>query len=57
MKNCHHINYTKEEIMKLEQSVDRSSALGKRNYAIILLASRLWMRSSDIRNLTFKEID
>ena len=49
--------YTKEEIMKLEQSVDRSSALGKRNYAIILLASRLGMRSSDIRNLTFKEID
>lgn len=49
--------YTKEEIMKLQQSVDRSSALGKRNYAIILLASRLGMRSSDIRNLTFKEID
>lgn len=49
--------YTKEEIVKLEKSVERSSAIGKRDYAIILLASRLGLRSSDIRNLQFSELD
>lgn len=49
--------YTKEEIRRLEQSIDRNCAVGKRDYAIILLASRLGLRSSDIRTMTFSNID
>ena len=49
--------YAKEDILKLETSVDRESAMGKRNYAMIMLASRLGLRSSDIRNLKFSNID
>ena len=49
--------YTKEEIEKLTNSIDRSSPVGKRNYAIVVLASRLGMRASDIANLQFSHID
>lgn len=49
--------YDREEVMKIEQAVDRTSALGKRDYAIILLASRLGLRSSDISRLTFSDLD
>ena len=48
--------YRKHEIETLIRSVDRSSRTGKRNYAIILLASRLGLRASDIRDLKFDEI-
>lgn len=36
--------YTREEVERLILSVDRSSAMGKRNYAIIPLAARLGLR-------------
>lgn len=49
--------YTPEEVALVEESVDRRSNVGKRDYAIILLASRLGMRSSDIRRLEFKNLD
>ncbi len=49
--------YDKEEVIKIEQAVDRTCALGKRDYAIILLASRLGLRSSDISRLTFSDLD
>lgn len=49
--------YSPEEVMKIEASVDRTGVVGKRNYAIILLASRLGLRSSDIRMLEFANID
>lgn len=49
--------YEKEEILALETSIERSSALGKRNYAIILLGSRMGLRRSDICNLEFGNID
>jgi integrase len=48
--------YSKEEIEKLILSVDRSSPIGKRNYAIILIAARLGLRASDISNLKFENI-
>lgn len=48
--------YTKEEIEKLIASVDISSATGKRDYAIILLAARLGLRASDIANIRFENI-
>ena len=49
--------YTKQEILKIESCVDRKNIVGKRDYAMILLASRLGLRSSDIRCLKFHEID
>lgn len=49
--------FTVEEVMKIEQSVSRNSANGKRNYAMLLLASRLGLRASDIANLQFSNID
>lgn len=48
--------YTKREIEKLIKSIERSSASGKRNYAIILIAARLGLRASDIARLTFDSL-
>lgn len=48
--------YTKQEIETLIAAVDRSHAVGKRDFAIILLAARLGLRASDIANLRFKNI-
>lgn len=45
--------YTKEEVLKILGSIDRSTSTGKRNYAILMLAVRLGMRASDISNLKF----
>lgn len=49
--------YTTIEVMTVEQSVSRSSGIGKRNYAMVLLASRLGLRASDIANLQFSHIN
>ena len=49
--------YAPEEVMRVEKAVDRRTNIGKRDYAVILLASRLGLRSSDIRMLEFKNID
>jgi len=43
--------YSKTEIKQLLNSIDRSTSLGKRNYAIFLLATRLGMRAGDIKLL------
>lgn len=48
--------YSKEEIERLIASVERSSPIGKRNYAIILLAARLGLRASDISRLKFANL-
>ena len=48
--------YTKEERQRLEAAPDRETPIGKRDYAIILIANRLGMRSSDIVGLSFNEI-
>lgn len=49
--------YTQEEVRQIEKSVNRHSTEGKRDYAMLLLASRLGLRSADIRNLKFSDID
>lgn len=49
--------YTPEEIEAVLASVDRCNPAEKRDYAILLLAARLGLRSSDIRALTFDNID
>lgn len=48
--------YTKEEVEKLISSVDRSTSIGKRNYAFILLAAKLGLRASDIARLKFTHL-
>lgn len=48
--------YTTEEIQKLIASIERSSFLGKRNYAIILIAARLGLRAIDIARLQFDNL-
>ena len=49
--------YTPEEIGKLEESISRSSSVGKRDYAMVILCSRMGLRVSDVANLSFKDID
>lgn len=49
--------YNKDEIIKIEESVSRANPLGKRNYAILLLATRLGLRASDISALRFSDIN
>ena len=48
--------FTVAEIEELLASVDRSSAIGKRDYVIILLAARLGLRASDIACLKFENV-
>jgi site-specific recombinase XerD len=48
--------YTKDEIEKMINSIDRGNPRGKRDYALILLAARLGLRASDIVNLTFSNL-
>ena len=48
--------YSKEEVQKLLDSVDRGNPKGKRDYALLLLASKLGMRAGDICGLSFKNI-
>jgi site-specific recombinase XerD len=49
--------YNKEEIVRIEESVSCANPLGKRNYAILLLATRLGLRASDIATLKFSDIN
>jgi Site-specific recombinase XerD len=45
-----------ELVVRLLEAVDRSSAKGKRDYAILLLACRLGMRVGDIRTLKLDQL-
>ena len=49
--------YTGEEVARLLSSVNRTTDIGKRDYAIIILSAHLGLRSSDIVNLSFGDID
>ena len=46
-----------EEIAAILTSIDRSKSIGKRDYAIILLATLTGLRSVDITNLELTDID
>ncbi|GGE53490.1 hypothetical protein GCM10011391_35430 [Pullulanibacillus camelliae] len=48
---------TQDEEKHLLQSIDRSTCIGKRNYAMVLLAMRTGLRSIDIINLKLSNID
>jgi integrase len=45
------------EVDRILAAVDQSTALGRRDYAILLLAARYGLRPSDIRRLTLDDID
>ena len=47
----------KQEIQTILESIDNNTILGKRDYCIILLASRYGLRISDILNIKLKDID
>jgi integrase len=49
--------WTAEEIRRLLAVIDRQSATGKRDYAMILLAARLGLRVSDLRQLGLGDLD
>lgn len=48
---------TEDEITRILAAVDRESPMGKRDYALLMIASRFGLRSSDIRNLKAENID
>lgn len=49
--------YSDEEIKRIIDNADRTSAIGKRNFVVILLASAYGLRSSDITRLRFSNLD
>ena len=49
--------YSKMEVRRLLESVDRSSAKGKKRYAILVLAAQLGLRAIDIIRITISDID
>ena len=48
--------YSVDEIRLIENSIDTNTVMGKRDYAMILLASRMGMRSGDIVNLKIQDV-
>lgn len=46
--------YATEDITRLLAAVDRANPKGRRDYAMLLMASRLGLRASDICRLTFE---
>lgn len=49
--------YTPQEIEAIINAIDRTTSIGKRDYAIILLAARYGIRNSDIIGLRFCNLD
>jgi integrase/recombinase XerD len=47
---------TEPELNKLLVSIDRSDAIGRRDYALLLLSARYGMRPSDIRRISLDDI-
>ncbi|RDY27974.1 site-specific integrase [Lachnotalea glycerini] len=49
--------WTHEELKQLIGTIDRGSPKGKRDYAIILIACRLGLRCTDIKNLCYENFN
>ena len=49
--------WTAEEIRRVLAVIDRQSATGKRDYAMILVTARLGLRISDLRQLELGDLD
>ncbi len=50
-------SFSKEELRLILGHIDKSTAIGKRDYAILLLAATTGMRGGDIINLKLSDID
>ena len=48
---------TSAEVDRILSSVDRSSPIGRRDYAVLMLAARYGLRPGDIRQLSLDHID
>lgn len=48
--------WSRDDLQKLLNAIDRGNPSGKRDYAIILLVARLGLRSIDVKNLTLSDI-
>lgn len=48
--------YSKGEVEKLLNSIDRGNPKGKRDYAIIIIAAKLGIRAQDICDLSFQNL-
>jgi integrase len=48
---------TPDEIMKILESIDRGTPVGKRDYAMLTLAANTGIRAGDIANLKLSDID
>lgn len=51
------VTYSENEVHRFETAIDKTTATGKRDYAMLLLATRLGMRSGDIAKLSLDELD
>lgn len=49
--------YSLQEIQRIEEETNCNTVFGKRNYAMLLLATRLGIRAGDIVTMTFDELD
>ncbi len=49
--------YSVEELRQIESSINRESLTGKRDYAIVLLTTRLGIRPGNIATMTMNELD
>lgn len=49
--------YSAEEIATIENAINRESPIGKRDFAVVILASRLGLRASDIASMKPSNID
>lgn len=49
--------WTAEEVRRVLAAIDRASATGKRDYAMILVTARLGLRISDLRQLELGDLD
>lgn len=49
--------WTADEVRRVLAVIDRQSAVGKRDYAMILATARLGLRISDLRNLCLGDLD
>ena len=49
--------YSRDEVNRMIAAIDKTTSIGKRDYAVFLLALRLGIRRGDISNLKLADID
>ncbi len=49
--------WTSDELMRILNAIERGTSVGKRDYAVFMLVSHLGLRTGDIVNLTFDNLN